>query len=52
MDEDLKRGLMTAIGMSIAYVASGLGMLFAWIGYRKQKKSAQTSDDRKESTNG
>ncbi|MEO2031692.1 MAG: hypothetical protein ABGZ35_06380 [Planctomycetaceae bacterium] len=49
MDEGLRQGLLTAIGMSIAYVASGLGMLFAWRGYRKQQRlSAQRNDDRGE----
>jgi hypothetical protein len=47
MDESLQRGLMTAIGMSIAYLASGLGMLFAYLGYQKQRHEA-ASDRRRE----
>lgn len=49
MDDGLRQGLLTAIGMSIAYAASGLGMLFAWLGYRKQQRdSAQQNEDRGE----
>jgi uncharacterized iron-regulated membrane protein len=33
----MERGLVTLIGMSIAYVASLLGMLFAWWAWRKRK---------------
>jgi len=52
MDGDLSRGLMTAIGMSIAYGASGLGMLFAWLGYRKQQqRSTHKTDDREDGSN-
>lgn len=47
MDEDVRQGLLTAVGMSIAYAASGLGMLFAWLGYRRQQQqSGQRKDDR------
>ena len=52
MDEELQRGLMTAVGMSIAYLASGLGMLFAYLGYQKRHSSrpqqppGSTSEDR------
>lgn len=43
MDE----GLQAVIGMSIAYLASGLGMLFAYLGYQKQHHESP-SDQRPE----
>ncbi len=33
----MDRGLVTLIGMSIAYVASLLGMLLAWYGWRRRR---------------
>jgi uncharacterized iron-regulated membrane protein len=32
------RGLVTLIGMSIAYVASLLGMLLAWWAWRRRRR--------------
>ena len=37
----MSKGLMVVIGMSIAYLASFLGLVFAWIYYKKNKKEAQ-----------
>lgn len=34
----MDRGLVTLIGMSIAYVASFLGMLFAYISWRRRQR--------------
>jgi hypothetical protein len=34
----MNEGLWVVIGMSIAYLASFLGMIFAWIHYKKRKK--------------
>lgn len=34
----MDRGLVTLIGMSIAYVASFLGMLFAYISWRRRHR--------------
>jgi len=45
MDEGLRQGLMTAIGMSIAYLASGLGMLFAYLGYQKRHHESSQHDE-------
>lgn len=44
MDDSLRQGLMTAIGMSIAYAASGLGMLVAWLGYRRRQQESAHGD--------
>ena len=33
----MNEGLSVVIGMSIAYVASFTGLIFAWIHYRKRK---------------
>jgi hypothetical protein len=33
----MKEGLGVVIGMSIAYIASFTGLIFAWIHYRKRK---------------
>ena len=33
------------IGMSIAYIASFMGLIFAWIYYRKRKKNDASSDN-------
>jgi len=35
------RGLVTLIGMSIAYVASLLGLCLAWWSWHKRKDDAQ-----------
>ncbi len=37
----MSKGLMVVIGMSIAYLASFLGLVFAWIYYKKNKKESQ-----------
>jgi len=34
----MDRGLVTLVGMSIAYVASFLGMLFAYINWRRHHR--------------
>ncbi len=34
----MSEGLMVVIGMSIAYLASFLGMLLAYVSYRKRRK--------------
>lgn len=33
----MDRGLATVIGMSIAYVASFVGLVFAWVGWRERR---------------
>ena len=33
------------IGMSVAYIASFMGLIFAWIHYRKRKKNDAPSDN-------
>ena len=40
----MDRGLVTLLGMSIAYVASFLGMGFAWWAWRKRQRGRR--DDR------
>ena len=35
----MTRGLAVVIGMSIAYIASFAGMIFAYIYYKKRKRS-------------
>jgi hypothetical protein len=40
----MDRGLVTLLGMSIAYLASFLGMGFAWWAWRKRQRSGK--DDR------
>jgi hypothetical protein len=44
----MSKGLMVVIGMSIAYVASFLGLIFAWIHY-KRRKSGNEPDSRERS---
>ena len=39
----MDKGLVTLIGMSIAYVASFLGLGLAWWSYRKRKGSGNVS---------
>ncbi len=34
----MDRGLVTLIGMSIAYVASLIGMVFAYIGWKRRQE--------------
>lgn len=35
----MDRGLVTLIGMSIAYVASLLGMTLAWVAWRRRQRT-------------
>jgi len=35
----MEKGFSIVIGMTIAYVASFLGLLLAWASYRKHKRS-------------
>jgi len=37
----MSKGLMVVIGMSIAYLASFLGLVFAWIYYKKNTKETK-----------
>jgi H+/gluconate symporter-like permease len=39
----MERGLVTLIGMSIAYVASILGMLFAYWAWRRRQRDEQSA---------
>ncbi len=44
----MNEGLGVVIGMTIAYVASFTGLIFAWIHYRKRKAGgAPTSEQRR-----
>ena len=38
---DMDRGLVTLIGMSIAYLASFVGLLFAYLGWRRQQRERE-----------
>lgn len=38
----MDKGLVTLIGMSIAYVASFLGLILAWWSYRKRRGKDDT----------
>ena len=40
----MDRGLVTLIGMSIAYVASFVGLALAYWGWRKQRRTELTGD--------
>ncbi len=42
----MDRGLVTLIGMSIAYVASLLGMLLAWWAWRRSKGPRADREER------
>ena len=35
----MNRGLAMVIGMTIAYVASFLGLILAWVAYRKHQRA-------------
>lgn len=39
----MNEGLWVVIGMSIAYVASFMGLVFAWIHYRRRKRGKRSS---------
>ena len=39
----MSEGFWVVIGMSIAYVASFMGLIFAWIHYRKRKTGKEAS---------
>ena len=43
----MEKGLTVVIGMSIAYVASLLGMFLAYFSYKKHKKSETDNVKRK-----
>lgn len=42
----MNKGLTMVIGMSIAYGASFLGLILAWISYRKHQKKATKEESR------
>ncbi len=41
----MSEGLWVVIGMTIAYLASFLGMIFAWIHYNRRKRGRKISDE-------
>ena len=41
----MDKGLVTLIGMSIAYVASFVGLGLAWWSYRKRRSDRSRKDD-------
>lgn len=41
----MNEGLATVIGMTIAYVASLLGLLLAWYGYRRHGRDRHDDED-------
>ncbi len=43
----MDKGLVTLIGMSIAYVASFLGLGLAWWSYRKRQKAEAGRDEKR-----
>ena len=44
----MNQNFWIVIGMSIAYLASFMGLIFAWIHYRKRKAGkSPTSDERR-----
>ena len=44
----MSQSFWVVIGMSIAYLASFMGLIFAWIHYRKRKAGkSSTSDERR-----
>lgn len=45
----MSKGLMVVIGMSIAYVASFMGLIFAWIHYKRRKPGDNEPDSRERS---
>jgi hypothetical protein len=44
----MERGLVTLIGMSIAYVASFLGLGLAWWSWRRHRRAQQAHSTREE----
>ena len=40
----MDRGLVTLVGMSIAYIASFLGMGLAWWAWRRRQKDTERRD--------
>ncbi|GEM_PF-223503 len=40
----MNQGLWVVIGMSIAYLASFMGMIFAWIHYRRRQAQKEKSE--------
>ncbi len=44
----MSKGFAVVIGMSIAYAASLIGMIFAYFYYKKNKAGSQTNKERKD----
>lgn len=42
----MSKGFAVVIGMTIAYAASFIGMIFAYIYYKKNKASTQSKSER------
>ena len=42
---EMDRGLVTLIGMSIAYLASFVGMFVAYLGWRRQEREREQSGE-------
>ena len=42
----MSEGFWVVIGMSIAYVASFMGLIFAWIHYRRRKSGSQSKGEK------
>lgn len=40
----MERGLVTLIGMSIAYVASFIGLALAWYGWKRRHREGGEGD--------
>jgi hypothetical protein len=45
---DMDRGLVTLIGMSIAYLASFLGLGFAYLGWKRKQREREESREARE----
>ena len=41
----MDKGLGVVIGMTIAYIASFAGMIFAWLYYRRHHKAPERKED-------
>lgn len=41
----MDRNLMVVLGMALAYVFGFLGMIFAWVGYRRRRTEAGRKRD-------
>ncbi len=42
----MDRGLVTLIGMSIAYAASLIGLVLAWVAYRRRQRQPGAPEPR------